>query len=173
MDLRAAILLEHSKAQVEKITQWIGTREGRMKQLMQLFMNDEYRIVQRSAWIISSVADRHPELVAAFIPQMISKMEDKNAPVAVKRNVLRVLQRHPIPPAIHGTLMNLCFDYLSNPKETVAVRSFSMGILELLSQVYPEIKNELLLLIEAELALTPAPGFRSKAKKVIKSITRS
>lgn len=170
MDLRAAILEEHSKTQVIQITKWIGNDISRVKQLMQLFINDEYRIVQRAAWILSSVANDHPEVIIAYIPQMIDRMKDVHAPVAVKRNVLRILQRHTIPPAVHGELMNLCFDYLSDPKEVIAVRAFSMGILEQLSRLYPEIKNELRIIIETELALSPTPGFRSKAKKVIKSI---
>jgi len=171
MDLRSAILEEHSRSQVIRITKWIGNDTHKLKQLMHLFMNDEYRVVQRAAWIISSVADNHPDLVTDYISGMIGRMKDKGTAVAVKRNVLRILQRHTIPPAVHGELMNLCFEYLADPKETIAVRAFSMGILERLSHTYPEIRNELKITIETELALSPSPGFRSKAKKVIKSIS--
>ena len=172
MNLREAILEEHSKTQAIKITRYISNDKSRIKELLGLFTGDEYKITQRAAWIVSSVADHHPELVAPYIPEMINKMKDKQAHVAVKRNVLRLLQKQAIPETVHGTLMNLCFDYLLDPKEAIAVRAFSMGVLEQLSHIYPEIKNELKIIIEAELTLSPSPGFLSKAKKVIKSISK-
>ncbi len=47
MKLREAILEEHTKTNTVRITRWIGADEQRIAGLMQLFMHDEYRVVQR------------------------------------------------------------------------------------------------------------------------------
>jgi len=58
MNLREQLLLEHSKTNSELITKWIGKNKSRFSELMQLFLHDEYRVVQRAAWVLSMVAEK-------------------------------------------------------------------------------------------------------------------
>ncbi|PSL43700.1 hypothetical protein CLV51_1079 [Chitinophaga niastensis] len=170
MDLRSEILTEHSRAQSLRIAAWIGGNASRFKTLITLFLEDDYRVVQRAAWVVSFVAAKHPALLTPHLPAMVTKMEAAGLPVAVKRNVLRVLQYLPIPSDLHGAVMNTCFTFLEEPTETVAVKAFSMTVLANLAKDYPEIKNEIRLLIEDQLENSPTAGFRSRAKKVLKEI---
>ena len=170
MDLRSEILAEHSRAQSLRIAKWIGTNADRFDQLLQLFLQDEYRVVQRSAWVVRLIADKHPALIAPHLPAIVGRMEAEGVPVAVKRNVLGVLQQLSIPESLHGPVMNSCFAFLEDPLETVAVKSFSMTVLANLAKDYPEIKNEIRLLVEDQLENNPTPGIRSKARKVLKEI---
>ena len=172
MNLREAILKEHSKAQGMKIAGWIGDNEKRFALLMNLFLKDEYRVVQRAAWIVSMVADRHPKLLLPHLSAMVKRMEEQNLPVAVKRNVVRVLQNIPIPKKLQGMVMNLCFHFLADPKETVAVRCFSMTVLGNLSKVHPEVKNELTTIVKATLEQKCSAGFHARARKVLKEIDK-
>jgi hypothetical protein len=65
--------------------------------------------------------------------------------------------------------MDTCFRYIASPDETVAVKAFSLTILHNLSHQYPEIKNELKLVIEERWNYETA-AFRSRAKKILKNI---
>jgi hypothetical protein len=170
MHLRNQILQENSRGHILKIAAWVSNDPDRLEQLVQLFLHDEYRVVQRAAWILSYVAERQPELMQPHLPAMVRRMEDHGIPVAVKRNVTRVLQFLPIPPALHGQVMNYCFELLSNPEETIAVRVCSMTVLANLAQEYPDIRNEIRLVLEDELQHQPSPGFASRAKKVLKML---
>jgi len=168
LQLRQQLLLENSRANAVRIAEWIGEDTGRLAQLMELFLHDEYRVVQRAAWIISFIAKEHPALLQPHLPAMIQRMEDTGIPVAVKRNVTRVLQFLPVPPALHGAVMHHCFELLANPQETVAVRAFSMTVLANLAKDYPDIRNEIRLILEDQLQHSPSPGFSARAKKVLK-----
>jgi hypothetical protein len=95
---------------------------------------------------------------------------DAGIPVAVKRNVMGVLQGTPIPERLHGPVMNYCFDFLQDPEETIAVKSFCMAILGQLAQSYPEIKNEVILVIEDLLEQGASAGIRSRAGKTLKAL---
>lgn len=170
MHLRNEILAENSRAHVVKIATWIGSDPARLAQLVELFLHDEYRVVQRAAWILSFVAEKHPELMQVHLPAMVKRMEDKGIPVAVKRNVTRVLQFLPIPAALHGPVMHHCFELLANPEETIAVRVFSMTILANLSKEYPDIRNEIRLVLQDQLQHQPSPGFASRARKILKML---
>jgi hypothetical protein len=170
MNLRKAILDEHSKAQTNRIVDWIGTDGERLEALMQLFLKDEYRVVQRSAWTISEVAKMHPVMFQKYLPQLVEKLEDKEAHNAVKRNILRIFDTIEIPVTLHGPIMHHCFETLVNPDETLAARAFSIGILAKLRKIYPEITNEFKMILEDYLQHEAAPSFKSRAKKALKQM---
>lgn len=167
MELRDTLLKENSRANVDLILSWIGGDATRFGQLMQLFLHDEYRVVQRAAHVIGTIADTQPDLLRPHLAVMVERMQEPGLPVAVKRNVVRVLQFLEIPEALHGPVMNTCFELLADPKESVAVRAFSMTVLANLAKHYPEIRQELKVLIEDGLEQDVSPGFKSRALKTL------
>ncbi|MBK7883084.1 MAG: hypothetical protein IPJ81_04200 [Chitinophagaceae bacterium] len=62
-NLRQEILKEHSKAQCIKIVQWVGQFQQRFDELFTLFLNDEYRVVQRAAWPMGNCVMTTPVLI--------------------------------------------------------------------------------------------------------------
>lgn len=170
MDLRTEILKEHSRAQSEKIAKWIGKDEKRFARFMHLFLHDAYRVVQRAASVLSIIADSDYMMVEPYLEPMVKRMNEPGVHVAVKRNVLRILQFIEIPEALHGDVMNTCFELLADPKETIAVRAFSMTVLANLSKTYPDIKQELKAIILDELEHEPSAGFKARAKKILATL---
>ncbi len=165
--LREEILKEHSKAQCTKIVQWVGNSQDRFDELMYLFLNDEYRVVQRSAWPLSNCVMAHPELIKKHWNKILKNLAKPNLHGAVKRNTIRLMQDIDIPKRYHGTVMNICFNYLQSPEEEVAVKVFSMTVLCHLAKQYPAIIPELKLMIEEQMPHQTA-GFKSRGKKVLK-----
>jgi len=53
MKLREEILKEHSKAQCNKIVEWVGKSQLRFDELFHLFISDENLVVQRASWPVS------------------------------------------------------------------------------------------------------------------------
>jgi len=152
------------------IAGWAVQNEKHVRELVDLFLHDEKLVTQRIAWILSHVADKNPGLILPYFKVLIDKVQEKGVHVAVKRNVARILEFAEIPEDLHGAAMNLCFDLLVDPKETVAVRCNCMTVLANLSTKYPEIKNELRLIIEDALNGETTAGFRSRAGRTLKQI---
>lgn len=169
MNLRQTILAEHSKANCNRIINWIGNSQKRFDELFSLFMNDEYRVVQRAAWPLSYCSIKHPEHIQKHLGKLLKNLDKPKLHVAVKRNTVRLLQHIDIPKRFHGTVMDKCFGYIASPDEAVAVKAFSLTILQNLSHQYPEIKNELKLLIEERWNYETV-AFRTRAKKILKEI---
>ena len=82
---------------------------------------------------------------------------------------MRLLQDVDIPEKYHGEIMDICFRYIASPDEPVAVKAFSLTVLQRLSRLYPEIKNELQTIIEERWDYEK-PAFHSRAKKVLKEM---
>lgn len=171
MDLESEILKEHSKKQAIKIARWIGDDKKRFAQLMQLFLEGEYRVVQRSAWIVSLCGEKYPELIKPWLSKMVRKAQEKDVHNAVQRNVVRVLQFVNLPAPLQGPAANLCFNFLQSPETPIAVKAFSMTVLANIAAKEPDLKREVALIIE-EMLPYGGPGIRSRGKKVLLQLSR-
>ena len=169
MNLREAILAEHSKAQTNKIINWVGDSQKRFDELFSLFLNDEYRVVQRAGWPLSYIAIAYPKLIVKHFSELLKNLHKSRLHSAVKRNTVRMLQEITIPQRFHGDVMNLCFDYISSPDEAVAVKAFSLTILQNLSKQYFDIKQELKTIIENRWDFETA-AFHSRVRKILKKL---
>lgn len=166
MDLLKEIEKEHSKTQTEKIIKYVSGSKERFAELMKLFLKGEYRVTQRAAWPMSYCVIQHPDLITPYFKQIIPLLEKPGVHDAVKRNIVRLLQDVEIPKKYHGQVMNVCFDFIADVETAVAIKAFSLTILDNLSKLYPDIRAELKLIIEERWEHETA-AFRSRAKKIL------
>ena len=166
MDIHDALLAEHSKSQTNRIVHWIGDDQRRFDELFSLFYNDNGLISQRAAWSLSYAVAAHPEFITKHFGKLLRKLKQKTNHDAIKRNGIRLLQNISIPVKYQGEVMNLCFDYITDPKEKPAVKAFSLTVLQHLSRQYPEISNELKVVIESQWENESA-AFKSRARKIL------
>jgi len=167
MKLRETILKEHSKANCLQIVKWVGKDQQRFDELFYLFLNDEYRVVQRSGWPVSYCVENHPEFIKKHFTKLVNNLDKPGLHGAVKRNTVRLLQFVNIPAKFHGRVMDICFRYLSSPTEAVAVKAFALTVLQNLSKQYPEIIHEIKLVIEERWNYETA-AFKARAKYILK-----
>lgn len=167
MNLREQLLKEHSRANCDKIVKWIGCDQKRFDELVSIFLNEEYRLVQYAAWPLSYASINHPQLVKKHFAKLVKNLKKPGIHDAVKRNTIRLLQHIEIPEKYHGDIMDICFSFIASPDEAVAVKAFSLTVLDRLSHLYPEIKNELKIIIEERWDYETA-AFHSRARKILK-----
>lgn len=168
MNLRETILAEHSKANCTKIVNWVGDSQARFDQLFDVFLNSEYRITQRAAWPVSNCVIAHPHFISKHFSQLVKNLHKPKLHDSIKRNTVRLLQHIAIPQKFHGEIMDICFNYISSPHEAVAIKAFSLTILQKLAEQYPEIRSEVKLIIEERWNYETA-AFKVRAKKFLKS----
>ena len=166
MNLKEAILAEHSKSQTDKIVKWVGKNQDRFYELYKLFLSGEYRVTQRAAWPLSYVVKNYPILIKKHFSSFITNLEQPGNHDAVKRNSLRILEDYDIPAKYQGRIMDLCFNLISDPREKPANKAYSLTILQRLSEKYPDIKNELVTMVKTQWDNESA-AFRSRAKRII------
>ena len=170
MDIKAALLQEHSKKQSQMIATYIGSDQSRFDKLMDLFYNEEYRVTQRAAWVISHCADKHIFLVQAHLPKMTEYMVKEGVHVSIRRNIVRTFAKIEITEELMGLVADACFGFLGNTKETVAVKAFSMEILYQFCKKEPDLAHELIPLIEDNMEHFGTPGILSKGGKILRKL---
>ena len=141
MELCAELLKEHSRRQMLQVAGYVGDDPERFGELMRLFLSDEYRVVQRAAWVVSTVAERHPTLIRPYLPRLVKALEDDTAHPSVHRNVMRLLQWAPIPKRYEGRLYDICIGKIDDPTAPTAVRAFATSTRRGLSSPAPTPKK--------------------------------
>lgn len=170
MIIKEQLLVEHSKKNTQLITAYIGTDQKRLKELMECFFSNTYRVTQRAAMVVSDYFDKYPKDMEPYLEQLVLNLENPDIEVAVKRNTVRILQFIPIPEALQASLFDRCLAYLIDTKETIAVKAFSMGILAKLCQYYPELKMEVIPIIEELIAQAESKGILSRGRSVLQTL---
>ena len=169
MNLIKLILSDHSRATTNKIVDYIGNNPSRFQELVNLFLTGPYRVTQRAAWPLSYCVHNHPALIKPHLKKVLDHLKKPGIHDAVKRNTVRLLQDIKIPKSLQGRAADVCFEYLSNTKEPIAVRVFSMTVLANIAKENPALKNEIIPIIEDQLPFGSA-GFRSRGMKVLKTL---
>lgn len=171
MNIREALLDEHSRKQCDCIVEYVGVDQKKFDELVSIFLNDEYRLVQRAAWPLSYCVTAHPNLIKKHLKRIIQNLKKPGIHNAVKRNTVRLLEVVVIPKPLHGEVMDTCFQYIADPKEMVAVKAFSLTVLGNLAKQYPAIIPELKLIIDDQWQHETA-AFKSRAKKLLKEFEK-
>ena len=170
MNIKEAVLEEHSKKQTMKIVKHVGSDSKRFAELMKLFLGDEYRVTQRAAWAVSYCAQQHPQLIKPYLSKLAKLLDKPGLHDAVKRNTLKIFETIAVPKALQGKMADVCFKFLLS-QEPIAMKAYSMTILLNICKEEPDLKNELRIVIEDMIPLGSA-GIRSRGKRVLKELEK-
>jgi len=166
MDIREALLAEHSKRQTMKIVRYIDGDPDRFAELMKLFLGDTYRLSQRAAWAVNYCAEHHRELVKPYFNKLVEQLERDDVHVAVRRNVARMLQFIEVPKRLEGRVYDACYNLLDDAHQPVAVRVFALSAAAKIAKGEHALLDELRLVATKYPALMTA-GFRVRTRRLL------
>ncbi|HNP23366.1 MAG TPA: hypothetical protein PKM63_16985 [Panacibacter sp.] len=174
MNIREVLLQNkvYSSADILRVASYACSSKENFKELMRCFLANEYRLAQRAAGSVSWAAKKKPAMVAPHIKEIVAQLERNDVHAAVIRNSVRVLEMIDIPESLHGDVMNACFTFIEKPSTPVAIKAFSLTTLFNLSKIYPDIRQELKLIIE-ERWNDETPAFKSRGKKILQMMQKN
>lgn len=166
MNIREALVAENSIRSTNAIVEYIGTDPARFQELVDIFLGDEYRPTQRSAWPLSYCVQLHPELAGPHLINFVDQLERDDVHDAVIRNVARLLQYVEIPPEIKGRVLDICFRMVEDQSVPVAPRVYAMTTAARIAEDEPDLLRELRLIV-AKHSAGAKPAFLSRARHVL------
>lgn len=170
MILSEALANSMTRAQSNRIVDWIGDDAKRFAELMDYFLNGELRVNQRAAMTVGTVGEKRPALLTPWLGKMLDALEHPNHDAQV-RNTLRSLQYIDVPEQHMGRVTNHCFEYLGSVNYPIAFRVFAMTVLFNISVKEPDLMPELKMVIE-EMIPHGSGGIKSRGRKVLAQIER-
>lgn len=173
MNIHQEILREHSKANVDKIVNYIGADEELFAELIKLFLKGDSRTTQRTSWILSECAAKYPFQIKPYFKDFLEKINEPNLHESVRRNIVRNWQFVEIPEEYLGEIYDICFRYLSE-NQPIATIVFSMTVCHNITTRIPELKIELRFRIE-DLLLKHQYGsaaIKSRGSKILAKLKK-
>lgn len=171
MDLETELLREHSKRQATKIARWVGNDRRRFRQLMECYLGGEFRVTQRSAWVVGLCAESNPALIQPWLKSILTKMEEPGVHGAVRRNGMRILANVDIPRRLQGTVVTRCFDAMASDEEEIAVKVHAMMTILRVARTEPGLRNELRGAV-GQLLPVSGPAIQARARMVLAALER-
>lgn len=170
MNFIAQLSKEHSKENSKVICMYLIEHPQSMKEFMSIFLGKESHLSQRAAMVVTAIADQDNGMILPYLESMVLKLKEKDVHVAVKRNIVRVLQEVQVDEHLMTELFDLCIGFVKSPGETIAVKAFSMKVLVNICLEYKDLKQEVIPVIEEELERNPAKGVQSRGKAMLKAL---
>jgi hypothetical protein len=163
-------LVDSSRKLVDIMVAEIGNNQEKFDEMVMLALSDVYPVSMRAARIMTVSTFKHKHLLKPHLEAIIKMLPGAKVD-GLKRSVLKILAEIPfeLDEESIGLLTDTTFNYLVDPKEAIAVRAFSIGILLNISRRYPEIKPELKAILESILPGSSV-GLKSKCRKTLRLI---
>lgn len=140
--------------------------------LSELVFDDSDARNWRAAWVLDQVNDRNPALLKPFL-ERITDEAFKTRNLSKLRHYLKIISLHPISTARAGELFDKALTIFGNPEIPIAPRVHAMQILFEISELEPELKPELVDIIENELEIHPSAGLKSRGSRLLKKLRQA
>lgn len=165
-ELRQELLDDRSKKNIERLAQIISNQPQQLSAIQNLIQEEGELIPNRASWLLCEVQQIDPSLTNHLVEDLVSLLpmlhHDGN-----RRNLMKFFSRASLPHKNLGLLLQLAFEWLSDPTMAIAVRAHCMTVIHRISSLEPDIIPEFKLLLK-ECVRTGSAGELSRARKILK-----
>lgn len=146
----------------------VGRSKEKFQTLLELTLYEKDPLAWRAAWILDGSDEQHKGLAESSLSDIIQRLPELESKGAL-RSLLRLLCRYDIPEDDQGLLVDLCFSYMVSELYPVAVKVHAMQIIYNHTLIYPELKDELITVIEDQVENNTV-GFKSRGRRIIRQL---
>lgn len=155
-----------------KISLYVGVDEDRFAELIDFLLLNDTEVARKAAWALSFCFKNHPFLFDKHVSILIEIMGRKDVHDAVKRSATQALQDMDIPEDLEGLAYDQGLSILLDPNESIAVKAYSIQILQNIAEKFPELKLELVQLVSDRMPFESA-AFQSRGRKLLKKFANT
>jgi hypothetical protein len=165
-------LVDSSKLLADILVDDIGNSLKKFKEMLDVALLDKYPESMRAARILALCAEKNKKLVCPYVNQLVQQLEHVNVE-GVKRGFLKILSENSecLDEDSWGIIANLAFEWMNNPKEAISIRYYCIDLMGQLQDQYPEIKEELISILESIME-DESKGLRTKCIKTLRKLNR-
>ena len=170
--MRDLLAKKASRVNSFQVVSLVANNAEKYRELIEIIKENNCPYSEKAAWAMNHCHDDGTGFFDEYYPELTQILADKSYSDSVKRNIVRVFQFKQIPEEFQASVINSCFDLVTNKDTAIAVKAFSLGVLENMVKLYPELKNELTACIE-DMLPTASSGIKNRGKHILKRLGKS
>jgi len=160
-------LVDSSRKIADILTNDIGNDPERLSEMIAISLKDQYPLSMRATRVVTLTAEKYPEIIVPFIPEIINKLRSLKVE-GVRRGFMKIVAdiNYEFDEDQTGYIADMAFTCLADTREAIAIRYYSIEILLKIIKVYPELAIELKEILTGMLEEQSA-GLISKSKQTL------
>jgi hypothetical protein len=170
MDFRSLLTDIPSGFEKDLMIAEVVKSDSHFNTLVQLALHEKDPLAWRACWVLDGSDEKRSGMAQKYIPQIIQALPGLQSKGTL-RSLLRLLTRYEIPEDEQGLLIDLCFSYLVSEFYPVAIKAHAMQIIYHHVLIYPELKGELIAVIEDQSENNSA-GFKSRGSILMRKMEK-
>lgn len=140
------------------------------KELLTLCLDKDHVLSSRAMWVLGHCADIDPDRIKPFHAKLIDNLKNKGLHKGVIRTTLRLFQDQAVPVKHEAFMLDLCFNFIKDSSEAIAVRVFSISVAFNIAKAYPELLHELSMIITHLSVTEESPAIKNRMKNTLKAM---
>jgi hypothetical protein len=166
------LFFDSSRRTVDMAVNTIGDNPEIFKRILDFALEDRERFAMRAARAIQMSVAKHPEIVKPYLKDIIRQM-DKFKTGGLKRSFAKMISETDwdFDEDTLGILAEICFKWVNDSNEEIAIKIYAQDILYRVSEIYPELKHELITVMEHNYPHSSV-AIKSRSRKMIKKLRK-
>lgn len=168
-----SILADSSRSLMDYIALTVGNDEEAFRELLDLAWLQQSPLSMRAARVADRCCERNPELVRPYLVKIVKDLPRlKN--MSVKRIFMHILIRHSWveDDEAMGLLVDTLFKWLMDDSQAVAIQAYAMVILENITTVLPDLKGEMIVVLEESIPLWSSRALQGAGRKTVQRLRK-
>lgn len=137
-----------------------------LKELLPLLYADK-KTAYRFSWMLSDVGIAYPQKLFSELPGIFERRKETDI-LNFEQQFVKYWRLCGVPEENKGEAIDMMFRMLTDPKESVHIKTVALDVLYELTKEYPELKNELRLCIEE--TKEEQSSFKQKSERILKQL---
>lgn len=168
-DLSTSLECDRSDANRQYWTKYLIQNNVDLNLLTPLF-DAKHPIGMRFTWVLGHMLGEAPERITPIVSYCFERRYQWTFP-GIKRTVAKMLWLAGVPEEMEGLVVDELFKWMLDPQVKVAVKVYGLEVLYNMVLKYPELEEELRIVIDDQLDKTSV-GFKSRAKKILQRLDK-
>ncbi|MEI7420687.1 MAG: hypothetical protein WCK18_01275 [Prolixibacteraceae bacterium] len=133
-----------------------------------LISSDNPKVAWHAAWLIDHASEADPSKLEPYINELIERLPNLTSS-SLKRHFTRMLIKQEIPEEKLGQMVDVLY-HLMKPSEAIAVQANALQLLYQIAMKEPDLKGELIYVLETMMEEGQSRGMMSKGRKILKAL---
>ncbi len=172
MDYRNLLKNNLSRKLIDNVAANIYDNIDDFQTVFDLIFDEDKQIAWRAAWACEKIIQKFPEFIDLSKTEQITQLALTTKHNGLHRLSLSILCSLPVPNPINVDLLNSCFEWMTSEHQPIAVQALSLKLLVRFCKIEPDLKPELIAILENFEADYYTPGMIASRRNALKYLNK-
>jgi hypothetical protein len=164
LNIEKLLMREMSRNNTNDVVQLLIKNPDNIHSIVDLSMQHDNKLSMRASWALEILSVKLQNPLEKYIEYFILELPNIKIEGTL-RTLTKVLMLHNIPEESEGLLFDFCMQKIESSKSSVAVKANCISLIFGILPKYPDLKNEVFVLIEKQIPYNSS-AFKSRFYKL-------